>query len=428
MQFRNGPAAVTERFESFPFRKPLSILGRGPIDEKAGRARCSEVRRPTSTHNCDVDCSGQSHALRPVFTRFAKSPSPRRSFLALRTKRRNERTREPIAQPAMSTASHHRYSSALLGGAEAPLSSPRLFAGVNEIECAAKVEKPGSPVLPVILIVESRPIARSSWRSRVFGAGSASIALHTGVLLAAWQVLAPSVVPWRLHLERGRNSVSLQASIAASPSSVLETEVRVLPEPPTTIPRATLAPRIPVTLDTKATTRVLRSNKPEATLSETEMAQATPPEILRRQTAPTPSDADSEEAEIRPPTARRKSTAKLPLQTVVVEVSSAASPGAAASSGADVPVPPRDVYRVLPKYPPESYAAGEEGTVVLWVRVDDQGNVRAAGVKNSCGYPRLDAAAVTAIHKWRFAPATPGDQSRASIFKSSLTFTIPKTK
>ncbi len=266
---------------------------------------------------------------------------------------------------------------------------------------------------------------RRRWRSRVVGAGSTSVVLHAGVLLAAWQALAPSVAPWKLHLERGRNSVSLQASIAASPSSIREPEVRVPPKPPS---RKSSAAQIPVSLDTKAASATDRPDKPEATISETVTAQAAPPDILRKQLEAATSDFESAEIDVRPPTVRRKNPAQLPLLTAVVEASSAASPGAAASSGADVPVPPSDVFRVLPKYPPESYAAGEEGIVVLWVRVDDEGVVLATGVRHSSGYPRLDAAAVAAMHQWRFTPATPGDRSRATVFKSSLTFTIPKSK
>jgi len=328
----------------------------------------------------------------------------------------------------MSTASHDRCGPALLEGADEPSVKLGEITSSKANSPAARVEHSGTPDARAISIVEKQRRARRHWRSHAFGAGTASVALHAGVLLAAWQVLAPSIVPWKLHLERGRNSVSLQASIAASPSSIRETEVRVLPKPPASPPRESSAPQIPVTLDKRGTSSTSRPEKPEAMISEFALAQVTPPEIRRKQPESAPSDSESEEAEVRPPIVRRKNPAQLPLQSVVVEASSVASLGAAASSGTDVPVPPRDVHRVLPKYPPESYAAGEVGTVVLWVRVDDQGIVLATGVKTSSGYPRLDAAAVAAMHQWRFAPATPGDTMRAAVFKSSLTFTIPKSK
>lgn len=342
-------------------------------------------------------------------------------------KRRYERVSKPVAQLSMSTASHDRCGPALLERVDESSITDGAIASSKADEPATTINVSESAVSPVISVAVMHRHARRYRPSHALGAGAASVVLHAGVLFAAWQALAPSVVPWKLHLERGRNSVSLQASLPAIPSSVRETEVRVLPKPPTSPPRKSSAPPIPVTLEKKPNSTTSRPDKPEATVAETAMAQVTHPEILRKQLEAAPSDSESDEAEVRPPIVRRKNPAQLPLQLVIVEASSVASLGAAASSGADVPVPPHDVHRVLPKYPSESYAAGEEGTVVLWVRVDDQGIVLATGVKTSSGYPRLDAAAVAAMQQWRFAPATLGDTTRASVFKSSLTFTIPKS-
>jgi protein TonB len=48
---------------------------------------------------------------------------------------------------------------------------------------------------------------------------------------------------------------------------------------------------------------------------------------------------------------------------------------------------------------------GIEGTVVLKVRVTDQGRVEAVQVERSAGQPDLDQSATEAVQRWRFAPA-----------------------
>jgi TonB family protein len=58
-----------------------------------------------------------------------------------------------------------------------------------------------------------------------------------------------------------------------------------------------------------------------------------------------------------------------------------------------------------PEYPAESRLASEEGTVVLRVYVLEDGRVADAEVKQSSGYPKLDAAAVQRALSWRLKPA-----------------------
>jgi TonB family protein len=59
-----------------------------------------------------------------------------------------------------------------------------------------------------------------------------------------------------------------------------------------------------------------------------------------------------------------------------------------------------------PAYPPLSRRRGEEGRVVIKVKVSTKGEVRSAKVHSSSSYPRLDRAALAAAGKTRFSPAT----------------------
>ncbi|MCC7313005.1 MAG: TonB family protein [Sulfuritalea sp.] len=88
-----------------------------------------------------------------------------------------------------------------------------------------------------------------------------------------------------------------------------------------------------------------------------------------------------------------------------------AAPSTVAATPAPI-VPPRfdaDYLRnPAPEYPAVSRRMGEEGRVVLRVRVSVQGSPLAVELKQSCGFIRLDEAARAAVEKWRFVPARQG--------------------
>ncbi len=58
-----------------------------------------------------------------------------------------------------------------------------------------------------------------------------------------------------------------------------------------------------------------------------------------------------------------------------------------------------------PRYPAAARAARREGTVTVRVTVNAAGRVVGARLHRSCGSDDLDAAAVAAVHSWKFRPA-----------------------
>jgi protein TonB len=67
-----------------------------------------------------------------------------------------------------------------------------------------------------------------------------------------------------------------------------------------------------------------------------------------------------------------------------------------------------------PIYPPLSGQLGEQGTVVIRMRIGADGFVTSADVVQTSGYPRLDAAAQAALSRWRFTPAVENGQPVSS--------------
>lgn len=61
-----------------------------------------------------------------------------------------------------------------------------------------------------------------------------------------------------------------------------------------------------------------------------------------------------------------------------------------------------------PRYPLAARRAGEQGTVTLRVLVSTAGLPQSVDVETTSGSPRLDAAALDAVRRWRFAPARRG--------------------
>lgn len=73
-----------------------------------------------------------------------------------------------------------------------------------------------------------------------------------------------------------------------------------------------------------------------------------------------------------------------------------------------------------PDYPTQAQENREEGAVTLELRIDAQGSVASARVKQSSGFRSLDRAAVQALKECVFKPATQDGQAIESL--ASLTY------
>lgn len=64
-----------------------------------------------------------------------------------------------------------------------------------------------------------------------------------------------------------------------------------------------------------------------------------------------------------------------------------------------------------PVYPPLSRRLGEQGKVLLRIRVSPQGQAAAVDLEKSSNFQRLDEAARQVVARWRFVPARRGDEA-----------------
>ncbi|AZP12526.1 energy transducer TonB [Undibacterium parvum] len=77
-----------------------------------------------------------------------------------------------------------------------------------------------------------------------------------------------------------------------------------------------------------------------------------------------------------------------------------------------------------PAYPLISRRQGEFGKVLLLVQVTPHGTAAQVEIKQSCGFPRLDEAALEAVRKWHFVPARLGDVAVAASVVVPLSFKL----
>jgi protein TonB len=84
---------------------------------------------------------------------------------------------------------------------------------------------------------------------------------------------------------------------------------------------------------------------------------------------------------------------------------------------------PSEIQRLLERvYPSQLREAGIEGTVILWIFVEKQGDVHKTEVKESSGYEVMDEAALSTAEKMRFTPAMNRDKATPVWLAQPITF------
>ena len=86
--------------------------------------------------------------------------------------------------------------------------------------------------------------------------------------------------------------------------------------------------------------------------------------------------------------------------------------------------PPKPKRNIKPDYPKGARQRGEQGDVVLEIRVNAEGTVDGVKVAVSSGFAELDEAAIKAARAARFSPARSGHDAVASTARLKLQFKL----
>ena len=102
----------------------------------------------------------------------------------------------------------------------------------------------------------------------------------------------------------------------------------------------------------------------------------------------------------------------------------AASAPTVAPRQARLDAPPKPKRNIKPDYPKGARQRGEQGDVVLEIRVNAEGTVDGVKVAVSSGFAELDEAAIKAARTARFSPARSGHDAVASTARLKLQFKL----
>ncbi|HWB59170.1 MAG TPA: TonB family protein, partial [Chthoniobacteraceae bacterium] len=161
-----------------------------------------------------------------------------------------------------------------------------------------------------------------------------------------------------------------------------------------------------------------------------EQPEPTPvPEMEQPAPEPTPEPAmtepnpDATPAATAAPSPRTRPVSQHPRTTSAAPHHEANSlPATGATGGVRTSV--RYLNNPRPEYPDEARRLRQEGVVLLNVEVGTDGRPNDVTVKHSSGYPLLDNAAVAAVKRWMFEPASVASIPVASKVDVPVRFTL----
>lgn len=179
-----------------------------------------------------------------------------------------------------------------------------------------------------------------------------------------------------------------------------------------------------IALPSSISVRLLPMLEERSVVQPTPVAVAKPATAIRKQ-APSPLPP----VMTTPVSAARSDfvVAAPPAQTAVALPATPSAPAVATPAVVPMTAARFDadyLHNPKPVYPPFSRRVGEEGKVLLKVRVSAQGGALDVAVSKSSGFSRLDSAAVDAVLRWRFVPARRGDEPVESSVIVPISFTL----
>jgi protein TonB len=87
-------------------------------------------------------------------------------------------------------------------------------------------------------------------------------------------------------------------------------------------------------------------------------------------------------------------------------------------------VPVAYLHTPEPAYPASAREEGEEGVVILKVRISRGGLPEEIVLERSSGHGALDRAAIAAVRRWSFTPARRGDEAIEAWMQVPIRFRL----
>lgn len=183
--------------------------------------------------------------------------------------------------------------------------------------------------------------------------------------------------------------------------------------------------------DDKAITLTLVA-APEEPPKQPIIAQVVPKPVEPKSTEPVftpkPQAENAEAIEPLKPAEAARSAPALPVQPIQIKGDgSSPKPGqdtTTQKAETGVKAEPNYLKNPEPPYPPAARRRRQEGLVLISVSVTAQGHAEKAEIKQSSGYPLLDAAALNAVLAWEFIPARIGPQAVPSDIEVPVRFKL----
>ena len=212
-------------------------------------------------------------------------------------------------------------------------------------------------------------------------------------------------------------TVAIGAGVLAAHAAVLwGLELATPTRPPRALPQILAVQLVATPPEGVAPPSVAPAPPPPSRVKPVAPKPAPPPAIL-----PTPAASPAAEASMPPPPVAEAARDLVPSPGAPSSVASSSTgstsvavPVAAPAAAVAPPAAPPKIElpsasaaylnNPPPAYPPLSRRLGEQGRVVLRVRIEPDGTASAAEIRTSSGYERLDEAALEAVLRWRYVP------------------------
>lgn len=222
--------------------------------------------------------------------------------------------------------------------------------------------------------------------------------------------------------------------------TALHEPARLIPE--TTVEVSLIAPPAGPAAAAPSAASVVEDVPPVTSPKPAPIAPPAPPPMIEPAAPePTPAEPEPEPVAAQPEPREQPATVSPPANVGQAAATAVASAGGAVSARTATgpvsnraansasalpgqPAHPRYRHNPSPEYPPLARQRRQEGLVLLGVRVTAEGRAAEVTIKQSSGFPLLDAAAVKAVQRWEFEPARLGAIAVASDVEVPVRFQL----